>query len=211
METAHIWCKCGQSMDFQSPGAHHSKKHSALLMALTLGLLLQRGGEKFGLLGPKSKSHSGAIGFEKFSRDLLDHANRMNGLADSLPDSQILNRHSVVLLIGDFLEDPALTARTVKNITARGCSAHLLQIIDPAEEYFPYKGHLEFTDANGRSPVAFGRAEAVAEKYRREFIGHKDAIRDICRQYDCNLILHDSGRDESMALLAQYMALKERR
>lgn len=181
-----------------------------MILTLALGLLLQRGGEKFGLLGTGQKSYSGAIGFEKFIRDLLEHEKRMANLPDRPPRADNLSERSVVLLVSDFLEDPEVTEQAVRNVTAKGCQAHLLQIIDPAEAFFPFKGHLEFIDQTGGAPISFGRAQTVREKYRQEFQQHKNEIRDICRQYNCNLILHDTGQNENTALLAQYLALKER-
>ena len=211
VETFWIWCKCGETMDFQSDGARRSKKHSAMILTMALALLLQQGGEKFGLLDASPVAFSGLAGFEKFTHRLLDHGQKTANLPDRPPQADNLPPRSVVLLISDFLEDPAVIEQAVRNIAARGCQTHLLQIIDPAEAFFPFRGHLQFTDHSDRSSVSFGRAEAVQEQYRQKFQQHKDEVRDICRQYGCNLTLHDTGQSENIALLAQYLALKERR
>ncbi len=209
METFWIWCNCGATMNFQSEDALQTKSHSAMILTMALTLLVQRGGEKFGLLGTSDRAYSGMVGFEKFTRDLLTHESRKIESFDKLPDTSTLPFRSVVVLISDFLDDPKVTDQTLKLISARGCHAHLLHIIDPAVEFFPFQGDLELANWSTSETLTFGRAEAIKDKYIQRFQQHKDELKDLSRQYDCKLIQHRTNTSENLALLAQYLALRE--
>ncbi len=44
-------------------------------------------------------------------------------------------------------------------LSSNGSQGHLVQIVDPAEESFPYSGRVEFTEPEGFGEITAGRAE----------------------------------------------------
>jgi len=51
------------------------------------------------------------------------------------------------------------------------------QVIDPAEETFPYGGRIEFEEPEGLGSITIGRAEAWKDDFIRRVALHRDAIR----------------------------------
>ena len=57
-----------------------------------------------------------------------------------------------------------------------GAVGHLVRIVDPAEEDFPYPGRTRFESPEGRESAMFGRAESVGADYRARFAAHGERI-----------------------------------
>ena len=52
-----------------------------------------------------------------------------------------------------------------------------MQVVDPAEETFPYGGRIEFQEPEGLGSITIGRAEAWKDDFIRRVALHRDAIR----------------------------------
>lgn len=51
----------------------------------------------------------------------------------------------------------------VGGLSSSGAHGTLLQVVDPAEETFPYSGRIEFVEPEGGEVITAGRAEAWAK------------------------------------------------
>ena len=67
-------------------------------------------------------------------------------------------RFTDVVLIGDFLDPIAEIEATLDAIVRAGARAHLVQVLDPIEETFPYAGRTEFHDPETGAPPRRRRA-----------------------------------------------------
>ena len=60
-----------------------------------------------------------------------------------------------------------MRARRIAQLSATGARGHVVQIVDPAEETFPYSGRVEFVEPEGGGRITAGRAETWRADYDR--------------------------------------------
>ncbi|MDO5647400.1 DUF58 domain-containing protein [Paracoccus sp. (in: a-proteobacteria)] len=143
-QSAMIWVSAGQGMGFASPGAV-TKRDRAQVIALALGLLLLRGGERVGLLDQAARS--GRAQADSLAQSLL--AAPVASGDDDAPPRHALRPHQRVVLIGDFLAEPDWLPSFLAQAAGMGATGVLLQILDAAEADFPFVGAVEFHSASG--------------------------------------------------------------
>ena len=84
-------------------------------------------------------------------------------------------RGNQLVWFSDFLDDGAF--ETMSGLSRQGVEGHLVRIVDPAEEDFPYSGRTRFESPRGEPEEIFGRAERVRSAYRARFAAHGEADR----------------------------------
>jgi uncharacterized protein (DUF58 family) len=62
-------------------------------------------------------------------------------------------------------------------LSSNGAHGTLVQIVDPAEESFPYSGRVEFIEPESGNVITAGRAEKWAMDYTARVAAHRDEIR----------------------------------
>ena len=74
----------------------------------------------------------------------------------SLPPNFAPSPLAEVVLLSDLWSDIAEVRRTITQLSGSGARGHVVQIVDPAEETFPYWGRIEFVEpeAAAASPPA---------------------------------------------------------
>ncbi len=142
-EAAHtvwIWPDLSASMDYASPKLE-PKRHRALVVALALAELLVKGGERVGVPDILRPTASRRI-MERMAEQLL--------LAPSLPGSLPPLFHpsplSEVVLLGDFWSPTPEVVARIEALAGTGAHGHVVQIVDPAEETFPFSGRIAFRE-----------------------------------------------------------------
>ncbi|MFD0986642.1 DUF58 domain-containing protein [Methyloligella solikamskensis] len=198
-EAAHtvwLWTDLSPSMQFRSSLSGTYKDSRAAVLALALCELLIRAGERVGFLGhaPMTGRHA--------TRRLAEILVRESQRGGSLPPAAPLNRFSECILLSDFLEPVADTAKAVEAIAAQGVRGHMIQVFDPAEETLPYEGRTEFTDAEGGDRVIAGRAENLREAYAERLQDHRDGLNALARRLGWSVFLHHTDRPAGEALLS---------
>jgi hypothetical protein len=124
--------------------------------------LLSRSGERIGYPG-LLKPVSARNGAERLAIALASpHALTL----PDRPSLDMVQRHSDVVLVSDFLDPPEETLAFLDTIARRGTRMHLLEVADPAEEVFPYAGRTEFEDPETGVRLTAGRAENWGEAYK---------------------------------------------
>jgi len=86
---------------------------------------------------------------------------------------------------------------------------HVVQIVDPAEESFPYHGRIEFLDPEGAGAVTAGRAEAWREDYLVRLERHRAALREETDRRGWSFIIHRTDRPASELILALHARMGE--
>jgi uncharacterized protein (DUF58 family) len=76
-----------------------------------------------------------------------------------------------------------------------------VQIVDPAEESFPYAGRVEFIEPEGGGSITAGRAETWRNDYQGVVARHRDAIRADADQMGWSFAIHRTDRPASELLL----------
>jgi uncharacterized protein (DUF58 family) len=183
-------------MNFRSDLSTVSKRDRAVVLLLAIADLLARGGERVGV--------PGLIAPTPHRRAAERAANAIALLEDTraFPDTHAIRRYQDLIIVGDFLDDIDATSRTLTAIAASGARGHLVQVLDPVEETFPFSGRTEFRDPETGERIIAGRAESWANAYHMRFAAHRDALRQLTARLGWSLLIHHTDRPAAEPLLA---------
>jgi uncharacterized protein (DUF58 family) len=95
----------------------------------------------------------------------------------------------------------------MKGLAYSGAHGYLVQIIDPAEEDFPFTGRARFEARSVRDTQILGRAETVKASYRRRYDAHSEAVGQLARRLGWSFLRHRTDHSPATALIALYGAL----
>ena len=203
-QTVWLWRDGGVNMDFSSRRSVATKKARADLLLLALASLLVRGGERTGYWGSGDPAAASKISLSRIARRLMDAKNT----SAEPPPAPVL-RGSQLVWLGDFL-DPA-TEIAMSRIARAGVEGHLVRIIDPAEEEFPYHGRTRFemasSNGKGQESEIFGRAEKLQAAYRARFTAHGEMIAAAASRLGWTSTVHRTDHAPQAALIALYAAI----
>jgi uncharacterized protein (DUF58 family) len=199
-EAAHtvwIWPDRSASMNFASNLGRELKRDRALVVGFALADLLVRGGERVGVPGALRPTASRNV-IERMA-DAILHA---SGGDDSLPPPFPAQQLSEVVMLSDLWEPAATIAATVDRLAAQGLHGHLVQIVDPVEETFPYSGRVEFVEEEAQLTITAGRAETWRQDYQARLAAHRDALRAVTLAHGWSFVVHRTDRSATELLLA---------
>ncbi|MBI3435930.1 MAG: DUF58 domain-containing protein [Proteobacteria bacterium] len=204
-EAAHtvwIWPDRSASMDFASQLVWQSKLERALVVALALAEVLVDGGERIGIPGLMRPTSSRNI-IEKMTQAILhDLAAR-----SSLPPTFTPSPLAEIVVLSDLWSPIGEVRRTIAQLSATGAQGHVVQIVDPAEETFPYAGRVEFVEPEGAGSITAGRAEAWRGDYEARIARHRAEIRQETERLNWSFIVHRTDRPASELLLRLHARL----
>ncbi len=199
-QTVHVWCDSGDGMDWRSQATLPTKSQRALVLTLAASLLALRGGERVCPFGSAPIS-----GEHQVERVALSVGLR----ADPVPGPTLAPGHSV-LLVSDFLAPLDHWESVLKALSRRGAAGHLLQVLDPAEETFPFSGRIVFRHQGQSDSVELGRAQDVAASYRERIADHCRDLTSLAQSQGWTCLKHRTDHSAQTALLALYTRLSER-
>ena len=202
--TVWLWPDLSASMDFRSRLAPVDKRTRATVLTLALADLLAAAGERTGLLGASSAM---------LTRDSAERIAALIPAATAKPappDTRALRRFTDVCLVGDFLDPIEEIETTLDAILRAGVHAHLVQVIDPIEEAFPYAGRTEFHDPETGLRHVVSRAEQYRTDYHDRLAALRDRLSTLCRRLDWTFIIHRTDRPVTEPLLALHARLADR-
>lgn len=196
-QSAALWVSGAPGMEWSGDPARPAKGDRGRLLALALGLILLRGGERVGIGG--SEARAGRTQAEALGRELL-------ATGDELPGRQALRSHRRVVLVGDFLGDPAPLRAFVAEAAALGCPGALMQVLDPAEESFPFSGAVRFRSPGGDvHPTR--NARGLRDAYLARLAGRRAELSRLAAGAGWRFGMHDTAAAPSVALMWLYEAL----
>src|SRR3954465_5514837 len=156
-EAAHtvwLWPDRSPSMAFASKAARDSKLERGLIVTLALAELLVAGGERVGIPGLMNPTASRSV-IDRMAQAMLhDDTARL-----SLPPSFGPSPPAEIVVLSDFWSPMAEITAMLAGLSASGAHGTLIQVVDPAEESFPYSGRVEFVEPEGGGMITAGRAE----------------------------------------------------
>ncbi|OPF91548.1 DUF58 domain-containing protein [Rhodopseudomonas palustris] len=198
-EAAHtvwLWPDRSLSMAFASKSARDSKLERGLIVAFALADLLVAGGERVGIPGLMNPTSSNNV-IDKMAQAILhDTATR-----SSLPPSFVPSSRAEIVVLSDFWSPVGEIRQMLAGLSASGAHGTLVQIVDPAEESFPYAGRVEFVEPEGGGAITAGRAEKWASDYIALVAAHRDAIRAETSKLDWLFSTHTTSRSAAELLL----------
>ena len=198
-EAAHtvwLWPDRSPSMAFASRQARDSKLERALIVTFALAELLVAGGERVGIPGLMNPTASRSV-IDKMAQAMLhDDAARL-----SLPPSFVPSALAEIVVLSDFWSPISEIRTMLAGLSASGAHGTLVQIVDPAEENFPYSGRIEFVEPEGGGVITAGRAEKWAGDYVARVALHRDQIRNETNRLDWLFSTHTTSRSAAELLL----------
>jgi len=205
-QTVYLWRDASPSMRWRSDRGLPEKRERADLLTLALTILLVGAGERVALLGESLRPRGGQTAIEPIA-GLMAMAGDGGG---SLPVYEPLPRHAGVVLIGDLLDPLEDLLALVRRWSAEGVAGHMLQVTDPAEEAFPYRGRVRFEGLEAEAPHLLGRAEAISAEYQERLARHRDGLAELARQTGWTFGTHTTDRSAESALLTLFAVIGDR-
>src|SRR5215510_13556980 len=194
--TVWIWPDRSPSMAFASRDARDSKLERSLIVAFALAELLVAGGERVGVPGLMSPTASRAV-IDKMAQAMLhDGATR-----ESLPPSFVPSSLAEIVVLSDFWSPMPQIRTMLAGLSSSGAHGTLIQVVDPAEETFPYSGRVEFVEPEGGEMITAGRAERWISDYVARVALHRDEIRAETNKLDWLFSTHTTSRSAAELLL----------
>jgi uncharacterized protein (DUF58 family) len=206
-EAAHtvwVWPDRSPSMTFASKLARESKLDRTLVVAFALAEVLVDAGERVGVPGLMRPTGSRAV-IDRMAESIIhDPAERA-----SLPLGFAPAALAEIVLLSDLWSPIEDIRRTLAQLSTSGSQGHLVQIVDPAEETFPYSGRIEFTEPEGAGEITAGRAENWRADYEARLARHRDEIRAETDRLGWSFTIHRTDRPANDLLLALHSRIGE--
>jgi len=194
-----VWFWRDGSVGMRFKSGMVTKLERASLLALALASALVRGGERVALLG---EGHAPAS-----SRATLRRMAHMLGgepSDDTVPPEAPVSRNAQFVWLSDFLSPMTAIETVLRRMTQSGMSGHLVHVVDPAEEDFPYEGRTRFEAPGEDLRETLGRAETVASAYRARFKAHAETVAMLAGKLGWTYLTHRTDKPPQTALIALY-------
>jgi uncharacterized protein (DUF58 family) len=207
-EAAHtvwIWPDRSPSMRFQSSLASESKLDRALIVALALAEVLVEGGERVGAPGLMRPTASRQV-IDKFAQALIHDT----GDRASLPPAFSPSPLSEIVMFSDCWSPVSDFKDTIEYLSGSRAQGHVVQIVDPAEETFPFSGRIEFLDPEGTDSVTAGRAETWRSDYLNRLALHRAQLRAETDRLGWSFVVHRTDRPASELVLSLHGRMGEK-
>ncbi len=206
-EAAHtvwLWADRSPSMAFQSKLAQESKLDRGLTIAFALAEILVDAGERVGVPGLMRPTGSRAV-IDRMA-DALLHDREARA---SLPSGFAPAALAEIVLLSDFWSPIEDIRATIAQLSTTGAQGHLVQVVDPAEETFPYSGRVEFVEPEGGGEIVAGRAENWRADFEARVARHRAEIRAEADRLGWSFTVHRTDRPANELLLALHARIGE--
>jgi uncharacterized protein (DUF58 family) len=203
-QSVTIWVDPSKSMAFTGDKSRAPKSDRARLLGLALAVLLLRGGERVGLAG-LAQPRAGRT-------QLLRLAARLAGEEASAeygaPETEGMVSHGRAVFLSDFLGDLSGIEAGLARASDRGVKGVLIQVLDPAEEEFPFDGRTIFESMGGTMRHETQQAGELRDRYLARLAERKDRLASLGRAVGWHFTTHHTGSPAQSALLWAYVALQ---
>nr|WP_174838787.1 MULTISPECIES: DUF58 domain-containing protein [unclassified Ruegeria] len=202
-QSVMLWVDQGASMRFASDKMLPTKADRARLLGLAAAILLVRGGERVGLTGTSLPPRRGNAQIVRLAQAWSEDAE-----ADyAPPEHKAMIPHARAVFLSDFLGPLGEVELALTKAADRGVRGVLLQILDPSEEAFPFRGRTIFESVGGTARHETLKAGDLRDRYLDRLARRKDDLARLCRATGWQLGLHHSKDSAQSALLWLYRAL----
>lgn len=201
-----LWVDQSASMSFTSLKSGLTKADRARVLGLATAILLLRGGERVGLTGNVLAARRGAAQANQLAQLLSkDHADDFG-----IPDATGMQPHSRALFVSDFMGDLGAIETALSKAADRNVRGALVQILDPAEEAFPFDGRTIFESMTGAMTHETLKARDLRDRYLERLAHRKDRLATLARTIGWQFHTHHTGDSAASALLWTFAALERK-
>lgn len=201
-QSVMLWVDPAASMRFSSDKALPDKADRANLLALAAAILLIRGGERVGLSGAPLPPGRGEAQVTRLAEALTQGSDEDY----ASPDTSGLLPHGRALFISDFLGDTGALTAAMATAADRSIEGVVLQVLDPAEEAFPYRGRTIFESIGGTLAHETLKANALRDRYLERLAARKAELKQLARVTGWQFRCHHTSDSAQSALLWLYRA-----
>jgi len=202
-QSVMLWVDRGASMRFASSEALPQKADRARLLGLALAILLVRGGERVGLTGTALPPRRGQAQILRLAEAFIEDAKTDY----TPPEHRAMIPHARAVFISDFLGEMQEVELALTKAADRGVRGVLLQLLDPAEEEFPFQGRTIFESVGGTLRHETLKAGDLRARYLDRLAERRDRLDRLCRVTGWQFGTHHTGESAQSALLWLYRAL----
>ena len=202
-QSVMLWVDQGASMRFTSDKELSAKIDRARLLALAIAILLIRGGERVGLTGTTLPPRRGNAQILRLAGAFAE----VDAQEYAPPEHRAMIPHSKAVFLSDFLGDMQEVTLALTKAADRGVRGVLLQVLDPEEELFSYRGRTLFKSVGGTVAHETLKAGDLRERYLERLASRRDELTRLTRATGWQLGLHHTGDSAQSALLWLYRAL----
>jgi uncharacterized protein (DUF58 family) len=206
-EAAHtiwLWPDRSPSMAFASRLARESKLNRCLTIAFALAEILVEAGERVGLPGLMRPTGSRAV-IDRMAEAMIHDPTERTSLPAGFAPASL----SEIVVLSDLWSPIEEIRAILTQLSSNGSQGHLVQIVDPAEETFPYSGRIEFTEPEGYGEITAGRAENWRTDYEARLKRHRDEIRAATAKLGWSFTIHRTDRPANELLMALHSRIGE--
>ena len=189
-------------MLFASPMVWETKLDRALVVAFALAEILVEGGERIGIPGIMRPTASRNV-IERMAEALVHDPMERASLPPSFAPSPLAE----VVVLSDLWSPIGEVHSNIARLSSSGAHGHVVQIVDPAEETFPYSGRIEFFEPEGAGAITAGRAETWRAEYEARVERHRAEIRAETDRLGWSFAIHRTDRSATDLLLRLHASM----
>ncbi|MCU0816261.1 MAG: DUF58 domain-containing protein [Cypionkella sp.] len=204
-QSVTLWVDPARSMTFTGDKTRAPKADRARLLALALAVLLLKGGERVGLAGEAAPPRPGRAQIVKLAALLAGEAEEADY---GTPTATGMASHGRAVFLSDFMGDLAPVEAALTAAADRGVRGALIQVLDPAEEEFPFHGRTVFESMGGSLRHETQQAGDLRARYLARLAERKDTLAALARAVGWHMTTHHTGQPAQSALLWAYTALQ---
>ncbi|TCS66544.1 uncharacterized protein DUF58 [Primorskyibacter sedentarius] len=202
-QSVMLWVDQGASMRFHSDKNLPTKADRARLLTLASGIMLLRGGERVGLTGGSLPPRSGEVQIARLA-EAFGHDAEEDYAA---PEARGMLPHSRAIFVSDFLGEIDQITQALTKAADRGVRGVLVQVLDPLEESFPFKGRTIFESVGHTVRHETLKAAELRERYLQRLASRKAELSQLCRLTGWQFHTHHTSDSAQSALLWMYRAI----
>lgn len=205
-ESALFWCDRARAMDFRSDAVQWSKAERARLLTLATAVLLNRGGERFALLGTEAeRPRSGETQLMRMAALLAQPT--LNPPDFGAPPFGLMPKAGKAVFFSDFMGPRDAIFPALLNAAGQGTGGVFVMILDPVEEEFPFEGRTRFESVARAVRHDTDEAASLRARYLRRLAERRDELAAVARRANWQLILHRTDESPRRALVRLHAIL----
>ncbi|MEZ5887895.1 MAG: DUF58 domain-containing protein [Paracoccaceae bacterium] len=198
-QSVHLWVDRSASMTFRSAERWPEKGARARVLALATAILLERAGERFGLADDRAPPRAGRAQLGRVAGILAGEAPLAE--AEAAASSATLMTGARALFLSDFFGDLDRHSDLVLAAAGRGVTGALMQIVDPAEEDFPFAGRTIFEMMSGATRHETQEAGGLRRRYVERLAERRDRLQTLAAKAGWQFTIHRTDQPPMAALV----------